>query len=577
MYEVGVGKSIITAYKPNVGMMGYGMFHNRLNGVETELHARAFVFKDLSSNKKLVLVNAEIAFITISIKRGVMKRLNRHHAELGYTPDNVLLSAQHTHSGPAGYSHYGLYNIVTPGFVPEVYQTIVDGIVEAIIQAEQSLKPANITMNKGSFDMSVDIGINRSVNAYNQNPEVQPKLTEAQANEAFDREMTLFRVDATDGKPIGAFNFFGLHCTSVHNDNTKVNFDNKGYAAQFHEEELKAQNPDFISVFAQNVAGDITPNQYWDKKKKWTRGKFEDDIESAKYTGKQQYHKAKEIFDAAPDNGQTINMGIDHVMSYVNFADVKPHTDFTNGAHDAYTSPSCHGVAFMKGTKEGPGMDAFGAAAATAASAAVKFYEYIGLPFRKPEEKRRILRKYKAQGNKAIVIESGERKLLGTHNVKALIVPAFIDPTVKYFKLFHKGGGLDHKPWTPQTLPLQIVTLGQIAFATIPGEITTIAGERLKATIHNELKENGIQEVILVSYANAYMGYITTYEEYQVQAYEGGHTVFGEWTLAAFQTKYRELAKEMLKPHGERMSDKTVRPVKFTQEELNKRIFAYKK
>lgn len=577
MYEVGVGKAVITAFKPGVGMMGYGMFHNRVEGVETDLHARAFVIKDLSSNKKVVFVNAEIAFITISIKRGVMKRLDRHHAELGYKAENVLLSAQHTHSGPAGYSHYGLYNISTPGFVPEVYQTIVDGIVDAILQAEGCLKPAKITMNKGSFDMGVDIGINRSVKAYNQNPEVQPKLTEAQANEAFDREMTLFRVDSMDGTPIGAFNFFGLHCTSVHNDNKNINFDNKGYAAQFHEEELKTQNPDFISIFAQNVAGDITPNQYWDKKKKWTRGKYEDDVESAKYTGKQQYDKAKEIFDAAPEKGETINMGIDHILTYVNFADVRPDADFTNNHTDAYTSPSCHGVAFMKGTKEGPGMDAAGAFAATTAATFVKWYEYIGLPFRKPEEKRRILRKYKAQGNKIIVIESGERKLLGTHNVKGLIVPAFVDPTIHYFKFFHKKGGLDKKPWTPQTLPLQIVTLGQIAFATIPGEITTIAGRRLEATILEQLKDRGIKQVMLVSYANAYMGYITTFEEYQVQAYEGGHTVFGEWTLAAFQTKYRELAKEMLKAPHERAHDRTVRPVKFTQEELNKRIFAYKK
>jgi len=80
--------------------------------------------------------------------------------------------------------------------------------------------------------------------------------------------------------------------------------------------------------------------------------------------------------------------------------------------------------------------------------------------------------------------------------------------------------------------------------------------------------------VILSPYANAYSGYITTYEEYQVQCYEGGHTVFGEWTLAAYQTKFKELALQMLKKESERNLDSGVSPVEFTEEELKKRIYS---
>ena len=80
--------------------------------------------------------------------------------------------------------------------------------------------------------------------------------------------------------------------------------------------------------------------------------------------------------------------------------------------------------------------------------------------------------------------------------------------------------------------------------------------------------------MILSPYANAYSGYITTFEEYQVQCYEGGHTVFGEWTLAAFQTKFKELANEMLKKEPERNLDTTTKPVEFSEEELKKRSFS---
>lgn len=573
MYEVGTGKADITAFKKDVGMMGYGMFHNRVTGVETPLYARAFVVMDLTTKRKLVFVNAEIAFITISIKRGVMKKLKRHHAELEFEPENVMLTAQHTHSGPGGYSHYGLYNIAVPGFVPEVYQTIVDGIVNAIVEANSKMRPAKISFTKGSFAPDIDVAVNRSVKAYNQNPEVE-KVTEKEAHLAVDREMHLFRVDGIDGKPIGSFNFFGVHTTSVHNDNTRINADNKGYAAGFMETEMGKENPDYISIFAQKATGDITPNYVWDKKKKWTRGRFENDIESAKYVGKLQYDKALELSNEASEGGEAVELGIDYALAHANFANITPDIEFTNNP-EARTYLSCHGVAFFKGTTEGPGMEAPLVAIANFATALVKMYDYTRAMFAKKSERFIIHEKYRIQGPKKILIETGARKILGTRNVTGFVVPAFIDPTIKYFKVFHKSGGLDHKPWTPQTLPLQLVTLGQVAFVAVPGEITTIAAKRLKQTVLDTLSARGVTEVIISSYANAYCGYITTFEEYQVQCYEGGHTPYGQWTLAAFQTKFKEVAQQLLKKPEDRQVDSSIVPVEFTEEELNKRIFAY--
>lgn len=45
-----------------------------------------------------------------------------------------------------------------------------------------------------------------------------------------------------------------------------------------------------------------------------------------------------------------------------------------------------------------------------------------------------------------------------------------------------------------------------------------------------------------------------------MQAYEGGHTIFGQWTLAAFQTRFDKLARELLKPAAQREYDTTRRP-----------------
>lgn len=573
MYEVGTAKADITAFKKDVGMMGYGMFHNRISGIETPLNARVFAIRDLTTKRKVVFVNAEICFITISIKRGVMKKLKRHHAELGYDADNVMLTAQHTHSGPGGYSHYGLYNIAVPGFVPEVYQTIVDGIVKAIVEADSKMRPAKITLSKGSFAPDIDVAINRSIEAYNLNPEVE-KVSKKDAHLAIDREMHLFRVDDIDGKPMGSFNFFGVHTTSIHNNNTKINADNKGYASNYMEEAMKEQNPDYIAIFAQKITGDVTPNYVWDKKKKWTRGKFEDDIESAKYNGKLQFDKADELNKEAAANGEPIELGIDYALAHANFANITPDIEFTNNP-EARTFSSCHGVAFFKGTTEGPGMEPPLVVVANFATQVVKLYDYIRAAFVSKAEKQKIYEKYRIHGPKKILIETGDRKVLGTRNITGLIVPAFVDLTIKYFKVFHKSGGLDHKPWTPQTLPLQIVTLGQVAFVAVPGETTTVAGKRLRQTVLDTLSSRGITEVVISTYANGYCGYITTYEEYQAQCYEGGHTPFGQWTLAAFQTKFKELAQQLLKKPEDRQVDHSITPVEFTEEELSKRIFAY--
>ena len=50
-----------------------------------------------------------------------------------YTADNVVLSATHTHSGPAGYMQYILFEVTSLGFVEQTFQALVDGISRSIL------------------------------------------------------------------------------------------------------------------------------------------------------------------------------------------------------------------------------------------------------------------------------------------------------------------------------------------------------------------------------------------------------------------------------------------------------------
>ncbi|HQD13583.1 MAG TPA: neutral/alkaline non-lysosomal ceramidase N-terminal domain-containing protein, partial [Chitinophagales bacterium] len=185
-----------------------------------------------------------------------------------------------------------------------------------------------------------------------------------------------------------------------------------------------------------------------------------------------------------------------------------------------------------------------------------------------------IARKNHAQSVKDIGIASGERKMLGNFEPFKLPLPGFVDETILNMKKLAKQGAFDsHNPWTPQVLTLQILKIGNIAICGFPFEITTVASWRLKKTLENALQPKGIDYVILAPYSNEYNGYITTFEEYQLQLYEAGHNVFGQWSLNALQQKFTELSKEFCKPADDRNTATGVFPEVFTEEELHKQAF----
>ena len=56
--------------------------------------------------------------------------------ELGstFTAENVVLSATHTHSGPAGFLQYILFEVTSLGFVEQTFDALVNGIARVKIE-----------------------------------------------------------------------------------------------------------------------------------------------------------------------------------------------------------------------------------------------------------------------------------------------------------------------------------------------------------------------------------------------------------------------------------------------------------
>ena len=83
----------------------------------------------------------------------------------------------------------------------------------------------------------------------------------------------------------------------------------------------------------------------------------------------------------------------------------------------------------------------------------------------------------------------------------------------------------------PHQALFQIVRINQLVLVPLPWEITLESGNRIRQAVAATLPEGPDWQVEISSLANGYFGYAVTPEEYALQYYEGGHTLYGPHTL----------------------------------------------
>lgn len=578
MYQVGWAKSEITGLSTDgYAMFGWGMWHNRATGQRTPLFARTFAITD-NKKKTAIICCLDLGYITFPMRDGVIQQLTE---KLGSSFDEnaFVMTATHTHSGPGGCSQESLYNVVTPGYLPDHVQAIINATVESVLAAMEKRQTTDMSLTENPFAENVGVAWNRSVAAYNKNPEViKKKLSETHL--AIDRNMRVLGFER-EGQLASLISIFGVHATCVGNTHSEYNGDNKGYAAA-QAEKILAESHDHdepVAIFAQGTAGDVSP--YFQGKgdiAKRAKLNKEDQIAYAKHNARLQSSKALTMLEKSKhgvDTKTEISGDIDAVMVYVDFTDVKADPTFAKGKDDAFTADPCIGVSMFEGTRvDGPGMPKAIGLGARFISRRVQNMRLAPISPLSKEDKIYYKKLYKAHGKKDILMEGARKISLGAP-VEKMSLPDFIDPTMASLKQQAKSGAMKTSPMLPTVLPLQIIRIGQLAFVCCPGEITTISGQRIRNTVAETLAKKGqnpVEQVVLISYCNEYMGYITTNEEYQTQHYEGGHTAYGQWTQAAFQTKFNELANELATPATKRSVEykaaNAKRPDPMPEEEL---------
>ncbi|KAF5300579.1 hypothetical protein FQR65_LT19345 [Abscondita terminalis] len=162
--RVGWAKQEIEIQPQGYAMFGYGMWSHRAYVKRTALFARSFSIRRSDSEQPLLFCCLDLGCITYAMREGVVKALTEKLNEQ-FNPQRLVLMATHTHSGPGGCAYEALYNMPTPGFVPEHLNAVTNAALTSILQAIQSEQETEIFYQTCQFPQDTPVAWNRSLDA----------------------------------------------------------------------------------------------------------------------------------------------------------------------------------------------------------------------------------------------------------------------------------------------------------------------------------------------------------------------------------------------------------------------------
>ncbi|KAJ7702808.1 Neutral/alkaline non-lysosomal ceramidase-domain-containing protein [Mycena rosella] len=274
-YLLGLGTADVTGPVVETNLMGYASLAQTGTGLHMRQRVRAFIVSEPpslspssrtdNSTGRILLLNADIAMGDTGVRRALLAALAEEFGEM-YNERNVALVGTHQHSGVGGYLENLLPQLTSLGLCRSSLDAIVDGALLATRRAHASLAPGTLAAGVGRVEGG---SRNRSPLAYLANPAAERARYVGEGGEGGDQEwgMSVLRFGGGAGeldKERGFLSFFGVHGTSIYENNTLVSADNKGMAAYLYEtaEDPTAMpgNASYVAGFVQGAVGDTSPN-----------------------------------------------------------------------------------------------------------------------------------------------------------------------------------------------------------------------------------------------------------------------------------------------------------------------------
>lgn len=227
--EAGAAKVDITA-PIGTPLSGYGARMGRdSTAVHDPIWARALYLDD--GETRLFLVSVDLI--------GIMPELRARVLELAteiVPPENIILTATHTHSAQGATTRNILIRFVSGRYIPEVLEQTASGIVDAMRNAYEKRKRAALGYGIGKQE---GLSANRR---YSDGP--------------VDNQIGVISVEDADGNPISIITNFAAHPTSISGDDFfSFSADYPGY---YYLEMEALRGPECVPMFLNGAQGNQT-------------------------------------------------------------------------------------------------------------------------------------------------------------------------------------------------------------------------------------------------------------------------------------------------------------------------------
>ncbi|MEA2374265.1 MAG: neutral ceramidase [Thermoleophilaceae bacterium] len=481
--RAGVGRADIT---PPTGyyMMGWVRGDAKTTGQHTRLWARVIVLQ--RGARKVALIAEDLN----GISGGMMAAAAQLNKDRGFSEQNVIDSASHTHAAPSQYYNFGSYNTVfmsanaptsfNTAADPQLYTFMVKRLALAIRRADDDLAPAaagwgsrkllGLTQNRSIEAHLADHGI---IEDFGTGSSSQDPLGYAHT---IDPDVNVLRVDKLrkHGKrtPIGMWSTFADHGTVNKYTFHFYNEDHHGSATHVVEDTIRRKGhvrrgQDVVNAYGNTDEGDQSA------------GLDRSGPAASDYVGRVE---ARQMLAAWRSAGRRMSRKPNLDMRWTRVCFCGQNTDV--GPVDTTAQI---GLPLLTGSEEGRG----------------PLYDETHVPF----EGRTSPVSMGPQGDK---------------------IKANIPDDV------------------PKAVPLVALRLGDRMIVTVPGEMTVEMGRRVRAAVLAAVKAGGIRSVVISGLANEYLQYFVTPEEYDRQHYEGGSDLYGRASSDLLKLSLADLGRSLV-------------------------------
>jgi neutral ceramidase len=493
--------------EPGFPLGGHSIAGSLGRGVWTRLRARCLYFED-ETGSPLVMCACELWSISGSLVDRVAELVGENDATRHIGRDRIVLGATHTHHGPAAFTAHTVYATNAgrlAGFDPDLHELLARRIAHGIVQAVRGAEP--VQLHHGAERLA-GIQRNRSFAAFQLDPEagsvlaenwqlplgeVDDRYPQPEAWRAVDPAVRVLAMTANGGRLLGAAAFAALHPTAMRAVTEAYHGDLFGVAAIEAANELRgtASTAPTIALF-NGAEGDVSPLwRHQDRIDVVTNGRrLAAAIVAATRTatplaGRLPIAGAFATVPLANANWQ------DDAGSHSTAPRPVPGAGQLGGAEDGRTF--LHDLGWIEG---------------------VRGIRHQGESSR-------------GHGNKLPAFEPA-LDLVG------------MAPVVDWL-LGDLTATLADPATFPKEVPLAVYRIGDLWFATLPGEFTTVMGRRAANAV---AKQVGVPRtnLHLIGLANEYVSYFVTPEEYEAQHYEGASTLYGASSGPWIAHNLRQLA-----------------------------------